>query len=188
VSRPAVLSRLLPLSLLFVAFVAVGCGGGGQPGSSSAETSVPAPKPHQGGEASIEGFGSEAAGADRAALLTAFRGYLGAVADGEFATACSHLSAQVKGSLSQLAGPRAAKAGCAATLPQLLSPTAARTAQEERTGKIRKVRVKGGMAFVVFHAPGARLYMLTMKREGGEWKATTVSASVLAPSAATLGQ
>jgi hypothetical protein len=49
------------------------------------------------------------------------------------------------------------------------------------------VGVRGDRAFVVFHAPGAKLFQLTMVREGGRWKTTTIAASVLVPSAATLG-
>ncbi len=50
------------------------------------------------------------------------------------------------------------------------------------------MRVQGDRAFVVFHAPGAKLYQMTMVQEGGNWKTATVAASVLVPSAATLGQ
>jgi len=185
-------SPVAALPLLVLAVVAGGCGGGGgggQGGSSSIETNATqAPQRFQGGEASIERFGSEASGADRAALLSAFRGYLGALAGGDFRDVCARLSERVQTSLRQLAGHGSGGSSCTAALPKLLAPTAARTARAERAGRIEKVRVEGDTAFIVFHAPGARLYMLTMKREGGEWKATTVSASVLAPSAATLGQ
>ena len=42
-------------------------------------------------------------------------------------------------------------------------------------------------ALVIFHAPGARLYVFSLVDEGGEWQAATLISSVLAPSAATLG-
>jgi hypothetical protein len=44
------------------------------------------------------------------------------------------------------------------------------------------VRVKGSRAFVVFHAPGAKLYTFTLLSEHGAWKLTTVASSVLVPS------
>jgi hypothetical protein len=83
---------------------------------------------------------------------------------------------------SEAAGPSAR------FLSALLAPTAATISHEQAEGRITKVRVQGKRAFVVFHAPGAKLYMLTMVREGGGWKAATVAASILVPSAATLGQ
>ena len=43
------------------------------------------------------------------------------------------------------------------------------------------MRDEGDRAFVVFKAPGAKLYQQTMVREGGEWKVATVAASVLVP-------
>jgi hypothetical protein len=43
------------------------------------------------------------------------------------------------------------------------------------------VRVDGDRAFIVFHAPGAKAYQMSLVREGGEWKVTTVVASVLVP-------
>jgi hypothetical protein len=67
-------------------------------------------------------------------------------------------------------------------------PTAVAIAREQANGHVTKVRVEGERAFVVFHAPGAMLYQLTMVRDDGEWKTATVASSVLVPSAATQGQ
>ena len=151
--------------------------GGESSGGSGGEEQEPA----RGGEASIEDFGAEAAGAERAAILGSFEGYLNAIAGEEHAAACSHLAANVQRSLELLAPKRLKGKGCAAILPRLLAPTAAAIAREQAAGRITKVRVEGDRAFVVFHAPGAVLYQMTMAREGGGWKATTVAASVLVP-------
>ena len=48
------------------------------------------------------------------------------------------------------------------------------------------MRVRGDRALVVFHAPGARLYVFGLVNEDGDWRAATLIPSVLAPSAATL--
>ena len=201
---------MAPLALLTALAVAAGgCGGGEEESTTSAsnpaETSTtgassnPATsggasphgqasdpgeqrEPAPGGEASIEGFGAEAEGSEREAVLAAFRGYLDALADEDYATACSRLSADVKRSLEQLAPGKLKRQGCAAILPRLLAPSAAAIAGEQAQGRITRVRVEDDRAFVVFEAPGARLYMLTMAREGGGWRATTVAASVLVPS------
>ena len=51
------------------------------------------------------------------------------------------------------------------------------------TGSLQKKQ-----AFVIFHAPGARLWTLPLSNEGGGWKVATLAPTVLAPSAATLGE
>jgi len=172
--------RASALALLAVVLALAGCGGGG--GSSSATTAkAPGTEPQQGGEASIEGFGSEASGAEREAILASFEGYLNAIAQRDYPTACSHLSANVQSSLEQLVVKSLKGKGCAAILPKLLSPSAPETARQQAEGKVAKVRFEGERGFVVFHAPGAKLYQQTMQREGGEWKVASVAASVLVP-------
>jgi hypothetical protein len=194
--------RLVSILLVSLATItAAGCGGGGdsstQASGGQAETSAAQGSEstaaegrghYQGGEKSIEDFGAEAEGAGRAALLGAFHSYLNAVAAKDNATACSFLSGNVKRSLEQLAGGKSKSPGCTQILSKLLSPTAPAISREQAEGRITKVRVEGDRAFVVFHAPGAKLYQMTMVREGDEWKVATVAASVLVPSAATLGQ
>ncbi|HMJ73817.1 MAG TPA: hypothetical protein VK471_10690 [Solirubrobacterales bacterium] len=142
----------------------------------------------KGGEASIEEFGAEATGSEKEAILSAFEGYLNALAEEDYRTACSYLSATVQGSLSRLTSESPRAMGCTAILPKLLAPTVAALASALASGQVTKVRVEGGRAFVVFHAPGAELYQQTMVREGEEWKAVTVASSVLVPFAATHGQ
>ncbi len=121
-------------------------------------------------------------------MLAAFHEYFAALAAGDAASACEHLSAAVHESLAQLAGKQAGGTECTRTLPALLSPDAPQIAREQERGRIARVRVEGDRAFVVFHAPGAKLYQLTMQREDGTWKSTVVAASVLVPSDATLGR
>ena len=162
----------------------VACGGDGNSTTSTAGTAVtasPAGEGQKGGEASIEEFGSEAGGSDREEILSVFTGYMGAIASKDYEVACSHLAASVQEGLEQLAGKSLKGEDCTALLPKLLAPTAPQIAREQAGGEIAKVRVEGDRAFVVFKAPGAKLYQLTMVREDGEWKAATVAASVLVP-------
>lgn len=163
-------------------------GSGGKSAGGGEGSNGGRPSHYEGGEKSIEDYGSEAEGSDREALLSSFHTYLAALAAKDYATACSYVTKRVQRSLEQFVTPALRRKGCAAILPKLLSPTAAAIARQQAAGRVTKVRVKGAMAFVVFHAPGAKLYQLTMAREGGAWKATTVAASVLVPSLATLGQ
>ena len=169
--------------LVLSAFSIAGCGGGSGDSTSTASGG----HAESGGEKSIEGFGAEAEGSSRIALQAAFRAYLGAIAARRYPIACSHLSHTVERSLSQLVAGRSQHPRCAAILPGLLSPSAAAIARQQVAGTITKVRVQGERAFLVFHAPGARLYQLPMLREEGSWKASTLAPSVLVPSAATLG-
>lgn len=175
------------LALLLVS----GCGsGGGGSGASAALSDSGAAssdggrraRPPRGGEESFEAYGSEAEGSTRAALLGAFTNYLGAIAAEDPAKACGFLSARVKGSLARLA-PKGSRrgVGCPRVLPALLSAGAARIARQQVNGTVTKVRVEDGQAFVLFRAPGAKLYQLTMVSEGGRWKTATVVASVLVP-------
>jgi hypothetical protein len=173
-------ARSLALSLAFAFLIALpGCGGGSD--TSSSTGAVRAPDSNS-GEKSIEQFGEESAGGNRAVILAAFHGYFEAVAVGDYAAACAQLAASVKRSLAQIVGHGSDKLSCTATLPKLLAPSATASARQQGDGKVSKVRVEGGKAFVVYHAPGAKLYQLYMLREEGGWKATTLSGSILVPS------
>jgi hypothetical protein len=186
--RGSSLSLVLALGLLIC-----GCGGGGStagsPSSSQSQDSNEAqqetaksPAREEGAEVSLEGYGTEAGGSDRETLLATFHGYLGALAQADDEKACSYLAASVRESLRRLAAKAKKSLECPQLLEALFSPQAGEIARAQDEGKITRVRIKGDDAFVVFHAPGARLYQLTMAREGGEWKTTALSASVLAPS------
>jgi hypothetical protein len=172
------------LGLLLALLCLGGCGGGSSSsqGEAKQEQTTQGPPPEQNAEESIEGFGEEAEGSTRADVLAAFHGYLGAIAAKDYPAACAYLAASVQQSLSQLAAKAKKPLSCPRLLEALLSPQADQIAEGQEEGQVTKVRVKGETAFLVFHAPGARLYELTLAKEGGEWKATSLSASVLAPS------
>ncbi len=177
-----------------LALVIAGCGDDGDDRSVSipstplppAETLVPdhggdGSGSSGGGEKSIEQFGSEAEGSEHDAIVGSFKGYLEAIAGQDFTAACSYLASNVQRSLSQLPVKGLKSKGCPAILPKLLAPTAKAVARQQAEGRITKVRVERGRAFVVFHAPGAKLFQMTMVRENGNWKAATVAASTLVP-------
>ncbi len=185
---------------LITGLLLAGCGGGG--GDSSTPTAPTSPSHSsqgkgstgskdgglaQTGDQSVQAFGSEAKGADRAAPIATFHGYLTAIADHDTARACSYLSASVQQSLRRLVVPQLRAKGCPAILPKILSATAAPIGRQQAGGEVTRVRVKGDRAFVLYHAPGARLYAMTMMREGGAWKATMIAGTVLIPSPAAIG-
>jgi hypothetical protein len=141
----------------------------------------------EGGEEDVEEFGTEAEGAAKDAAFAAEQRYLSAVAGRDYAEACTLLSKSLTGSLEAMVKP-GRKLACGQILGRLLSPTASRVSAQQAEGEVFKVRVEGDRAIVVFRAPGARLWALPLSREGGAWKVTTLGASILAPSAATLGE
>jgi hypothetical protein len=181
---------LWALGIALVLGCLCGCGGGTSSSTQSSSQAQPGrtkgAAPEENAEESIEGFGSEAEGSEREEVLGAFHGYLGAIAEGDEQAACSHLSVRVQQSLQRLAAKAKKSLDCPQLLEALLSPQAAQIAKGQAEGRVAKVRVKGDTAFVVFHAPGARLYQATLAKEGSEWKATSLSASVLAPAVEAL--
>ena|SRR5436190_5164451 len=161
---------LFCLCLLLIA----GCGGGSEEGSTAATTT----EQRTGGERSIEGYGTEAKGEEREQMLSVYRSYLGALGERDYESACGLLSKQVKESLAKLAK---GKASCEEVLGSFLAPTAAPISRAQAKGGVTGVRVEGENGFVVFKAPGAKLYQLTLVKEGGEWKAGSGAAAVLVP-------
>jgi hypothetical protein len=161
-----------------------GCGGSSSPEGAAGKQFSPALP--ENAEESIEGFGGEASGAERAAILAAEQGYLRALAHKDYATACERLADGVHRSLRRLVAAKERKrVSCAQILPVLLTPEASRVAAVQARGKIVKVRVEGERAFVVFHSPGARLFQFALDEEGGDWRVTTAAPSILAPATKT---
>jgi hypothetical protein len=181
--------KLPPLAIALVVITALlgGCGDAHSDEKKQQGAAEPAEQ-RENGAASIEEFGSEASGSERAAVIGAFRGYLHALAVEDLPAACSLLAAQTWQSLQAYAGGKPGLGGCVASLSKLMTPSAPRSARLQAEGSVSAVRIEGPRGFVVFHAPGAKLFQQPMVREAGGWKQSTVVASVLIPSAATLGR
>jgi len=191
----ALLSGRTALLLLFLAFLPAllaGCGGGSATTSTGSSASASNQGPsngegaqapqgaHEGGEASIEEFGQEAAGAERDAILAALDGYLEALAQKDYASACGHMAAELHQTLERLV-PKGPGHGCMQLLPRVLSAEAPEVAKGQLQGTVTKIRVEGPRGFVVFKAPGAKLYDMPMVEEGGRWKVAAAAAGVLVP-------
>lgn len=155
-------------------------------GASNGASRAAHPKPsYEGAEEEVERLGSEAEGSEREAVLGAEEEYLTALSEQNFANVCQLLAKSTRMQLQQLVQGR--KVGCATILPRLLGSPAASTARAYLQGEVRGVRLSGNKAFVIFHAPGARLFMIGLGREAGRWHVGSLTASVLAPSKAALG-
>jgi hypothetical protein len=201
-ARPAGVGRI-PLALSAVVALAIaagGCGGGSDEttaeagaettAEATAPTTPPEPEPgdgdFEGGEEQVEKSGSEAGGSERDAILAAEQDYLAALVSGDYRGACAHLSSSIEESLQAMI--QGGKKPCAQILAHLVSASAAQGAKQQLDGKVVRVRVEGDHGFVIFHAPGARLYAFPMSREDGGWRVAALNGAVLAPSAATLGE
>jgi hypothetical protein len=160
--------------------------GRGATGAGPADTGRTEESHFEGGEEQVEEFGSEAQGSNKGEVLAAEQSYLSAIATKSYEKACAGLAPAVTGSLQKMV--KGGDAGCGAILPKLLSPSTAAVARQQLQGEVVRVRVEGKQAFVIFHAPGARLWALPLSNQGGGWKVATLAPTVLAPSAATLGE
>jgi hypothetical protein len=176
-------SQILVLVGLLAALGLGGCGGGGSTPRSPRTSAQPIAAP--GGEASIEGYGSEASGSERSAILSVFTGYMAALAEADYGKACDSLASATRHQMLQLVRPGRRDGACRAVLSSILIPSVVR---QQSQAQVTKVRVGDGRGFVVFHAPGAKLYQLPVIEEGAHWKLGLAVASILAPSAATLGR
>jgi hypothetical protein len=179
------IAPLLLIIVVFLPYVLSGCGDGGDTASTASASGTGRVDKTAGAEQSIEGFGAEAVGSDRRTILRVERSYFAAIAAKRYAVACSILAGRVRHSIANLAGS-GQDGSCPQVVPALLAPQAYATAREQARATVRRVRVKGGQAFIVFHAPGARLYQLPLTYEKAEWKVGLLVASVLAPSLSTL--
>jgi hypothetical protein len=176
--RPLALLLCAPLLLL------AACGDSAKERSASQPGKT---EERETGEQSVEGFGHAATGQEQKQVLAAERGYLRALSARDFKTACTYLSASVTQSLRRAAVAELRAKRCPAIVPKLLAPGAIAVAKEHLKGKVTKVRVEGRQAFVIYRAPGAKLYVFTILREAGGWKVTTLIGSVLVPSPPALG-
>jgi hypothetical protein len=158
-------------------------------GSGGKEHSPPAHH-FKGGEEEVEEFGSEAGGSESAAVLAAEQGYLSAIAHRNYAKACTLVSSSLRQQFVALvaSGGGAHHPTCPELLPHILAANASHVAALQLSGKVIRVRVEGDHGFVVFHAPGARSFVFPMTKDGGSWRVESITSSVLAPSAATLGE
>jgi hypothetical protein len=147
----------------------------GEGGGSGSGRGEEAHAPHETPEASIEGYGSAAQGAEKAQIARDAFAFFKAMAARRYAAVCAGLSAANREELRAfLKAERKASGGCAAALPSLLAragPEAKRAAQ----GSLTAVRVKGPTAFVIFRPKGGAPSYFVLKREGSAWKAISLA-------------
>jgi hypothetical protein len=168
-----------------LALVVAGCG------SSSSSTSLSSlvarsaiakkmaearAKAAEAGADKIKNYGAEAGGAEKAAVVSAMRGFLLALDDSDFEKVCAGLLSKTRAALERLGRMAHKGKDCAAILAAIRSNSA--TIQSEdvakaTNGRVTDVRVGKGTAYVLYRPPGGGpLSYYTMEDENGEWKAT----------------
>lgn len=185
--KPATAALILALLL---ALVAGGCGGGSDSSSATAAgaadtaTAAESARPpaiareeSEAADKSIQRYGSEADGDEKAAVVAAMRSFFRALAKPDYAKLCAGLSASNREQLQQLLelkheGP----ADCPSVLPKLLVPGPSPEARKAAAAAIGRVRIGDGSAFVLFKPAGGKLSYFVLQEEDGSWKATGLSA------------
>lgn len=152
---------------------------GGNVGSKAATPGVPIAK---GSDNSIQTFGLEASGSERARATAIARAYLGARASKRWVVACSYLAGPLKGQLEALLprAPSAKAKGCAAAIEAISTGVPASVLRKGATVHVLSLRVKGPRAFLIYRGGGGGTPLaLPMAREGGAWKVGALAANPL---------
>lgn len=131
----------------------------------------------QGGDNSIQDFGSEAGGDDRAAAARALAAYYEALASGDTEAACALLSnntrQDIEHSLDQLDAQGGRKVP--STCPQILKLTGnADKSPELQISEVLSLRQQDDHAFLIYTAADRKVYAMVMAREDGDWRVAGV--------------
>ena len=101
---------------------------------------------------------------------------------GEWAKACSYLSAHQVQSLEQLASkaPQLKGKKCAGALAALTESVSPKLQRQLTTVNAAALRSEGEQAFLIYTGPpGKTVYAMPLSEEGGEWKLGAISAPTL---------
>lgn len=164
------------LAALATGALLASCGGSSD---SATETAPAAAQGREGGERGVLEFGAAASPEQRQQIVAAKESYFRTLGQRDLEGACEALAAGARDSLAALTGGE--DGGCTEAIKRLLSPEAFAVAKHAAGGQVSRVRVDGDQAFVIYRAPGAKLFVLPMAREGDEWRPTSVLGSVLVP-------
>jgi hypothetical protein len=159
-----------------IAFALTSCG------ADLADRTASAPVPDSAaGTGAIGSFGTPADPAQRAALTTALRAYLVALASGDGTAACSRLAAPLRAQLLSLGpgGGSGQHRSCAQTLASMYGQEPPQTRMAQRHTAIGSIRVEKDRAFVLYRQPGAPPGFFPLQREGGHWRVAALGGTVL---------
>jgi hypothetical protein len=132
------------------------------------------------GDNSIESYGTDAEGPEKAAVIGAMRSFVLAVATRDYDGVCAGLAEKIREGLAE------SNKRCPELLETLMTIPPAE-AQRSANGTVTDVRVGGGNAFVLFRpAGGGEADYFVMTLEDGGWKSLGLTVGTpLNPSAPT---
>lgn len=166
-----------------------GSGQGSEAGStnSTAPSTSSGSTTESGGDNSIQTYGSEAAGAEKAELSTAALSFFKALAGPDYAKICAGIASSNRQELQAFLKAKHQQGGCPTILKTLIPPSAAPEARKAANATVTGVRIKGDTAFVLFRPAGGPPSYFVMKRENGEWKAISLAPGTPLNPAAAVG-
>lgn len=116
------------------------------------------------GDNSIQSYGTDAQGPEKAAAVSAWRSFVMAIAARDSATVCAGLSSRLRAGLSE------SNKMCPELLSELVTIPPAE-ARNSASGNVTHVRTGGGNAFVLFYpADSNELNYFVLTLEDGQWK------------------
>jgi len=178
-----------PALVALAAILPAACGDGGEQHAPQAVAGAAQPRPEpgakaaapgvpttEGGDNSIQTWGVEASGAERARLTAIARAFYDARAAAEWNRACARLAAEQRRASERLAG----RNRCGAALARLAQGIPARAfAEEAEIDAVLSLRVGGGHAFLIYARPGGKVFATALRREGNAWKVFSVGPTAL---------
>jgi hypothetical protein len=158
------------------------------PGAAGADFTPP---PHQdsgggsaqfeaeGGDNSIQEYGSEPSSAEFAEAAAALHAYLDARAAHAWAAACEYLATGMREALIQQLASGGGKSSCAAILASLSAGVPDSALREAAAVDAGALRGEGDSGFLLLHGAHGVDWFVPMAREGGTWKVAALAPSAL---------
>jgi hypothetical protein len=149
------------------------------PGPSKGERSYAFRTP--GGDNSIQEYGNEGKGGERAEATSSVEALYAAFRSGNWGEVCAkYLSAKNLEQLKLLAekSPQVQGASCADILSRL-NTAAGEKSPDQPQGGVAALRIEGDTAFAIYRGVDGKGYALPLTRENGVWKLTALGPTPL---------
>lgn len=145
--------------------------------SSSDEASAEFLTP--GGDNSIQTYGEEADSAELAAAEEVIVAYLGARAKADWEASCEYLAKTSQEQVEQLSesSPQLKGKACGTVIGALLAGLSKSALSNPAVNGIAALRVHGDHGFALFHGPKGAKFFVSVEKEDGEWKVSSLAPS-----------
>jgi len=142
-------------------------------GEASAEFLTP------GGDNSIQTYGEEADSDELAAAEEVIVAYLGARAKADWEASCKYLAKTLQKRVKQLSetSPELKGKACGAVIGALSAGLPKSALSSPAVNGIAALRVHDDHGFALFHGPKGAEFFVSVEKEDGEWKVSSLTAS-----------